>query len=226
MTPPAPQKKLAIDVVSDVVCPWCYIGKRRLEAALASLPDLPVEVRWRPFQLDPTIPAGGIDRRAYMEKKFGAERYREISAQISATGTEVGIAFAFADIKRAPNTLDAHRLIRWAETAGVQGAVKEHLMRLFFVEGGDIGDREVLVGVARAHGMDAAVVARLLNEGTDIDAVREEIISAQKLGISGVPFFILAGQLGISGAQTPEVLRSAILEAVALAAQATDVKAT
>ena len=219
-------KTLTIDVVSDVVCPWCYIGKRRLEAALASLPDIAVTVRWLPFQLDPTIPAQGLDRQAYMEKKFGAERYRDITANITAVGESLGIPFAFADIKRAPNTLDAHRLIRWAETAGVQGAVKEHLMRLFFVEGGDIGDREVLIGVARAHGMDADAVARLLEQGADIDAVRADIASAQSLGINGVPFFIIGGRIGVSGAQTPEVLRSAILEAVALAAQAADVNPT
>ena len=216
---------LTIDVVSDVVCPWCYIGKRRLESALAGLPDIAVKVRWLPFQLDPAIPPDGLDRQAYMEKKFGAERYRDITANITAAGESVGIAFAFADIKRAPNTLDAHRLIRWAESAGVQGAVKERLMQLFFVEGRDIGDRAELVEVARQHGMDGDLVARLLAEGADVDAVRGDIAMAQNLGVNGVPFFILANQLGVSGAQTPDVLRSAILEALALPPQPTDVNA-
>ena len=218
-------KTLTIDVVSDVVCPWCYIGKRRLEAALASLPDIAVTVRWLPFQLDPTIPAQGLDRQAYMEKKFGAERYREITTNIAAVGESVGIPFAFAAIKRSPNTLDAHRLIRWAGSAGVQDAVKEAIMHLFFIEGRDIGDRAELVEIARQHGMDGDLVARLLAEDADVDAVRDDIAVAQNLGVNGVPFFILARQLGVSGAQTPDVLRSAILEALALPPQPAAVSA-
>ena len=206
-------KPLVIDVVSDVVCPWCYIGKRRLEAALAEVPELYVTVRWHPFQLDPTIPPGGLDRVQYMNNKFGAERYAEISARIAEAGNEVGIAFAFGKIKRSPNTLDAHRVIRWAEALGVQGAVKEALMQAFFVDARDIGDVAVLADVAADAGMDRAVVAKLLAGDADKDAVRDEIEMAQKMGVSGVPFFIFAQKLGVSGAQPSEVLKGAMLEA-------------
>ena len=206
-------RPLVIDVVSDVVCPWCYIGKRRLEAAVAGLPELDVTVRWHPFQLDPTIPPGGLDRVQYMNNKFGAERYAEISARIAEVGNEVGIPFAFDQIKRSPNTLDAHRIIRWAEAAGVQGAVKEALMQAFFVDARDIGNVAVLADVAAAAGMDRAVVARLLAGDADKDAVRDEIESARKMGVNGVPFFIFAQKLGVSGAQAVEVLTGAMREA-------------
>lgn len=208
-------KTLAIDVVSDVVCPWCYIGKRRLEAALAASPDLDVTVRWHPFQLDPTIPAGGLDRKEYMNNKFGAERYAEISTRIAEVGREVGIAFNFAAIKRAPNTMDAHRVIRWAEAAGVQGAVKEALMQAFFVEALDIGDPAVLAEIAGEAGMDREVVARLLAGDADVEEVHEEVATAQKIGVTGVPFFIFAQRIGVSGAQTAEVLTAAMREALA-----------
>ena len=203
---------ITVDVVSDVVCPWCYIGKRKLEQALRDMPD--VEVRWRPYQLDPTIPAGGLDRKAYMDKKFGAERYKEISGRIAEAGAAEGIPFAFEKIAVSPNTLDAHRLIRWAASAGKQGEVKERLMQLYFTQGGDIGDRAVLVAVAEAAGMDGATVAKLLEDGSDIDAVREEIAMAQQMGVTGVPFFIFNGKVAVSGAQPPEVLRDALRQSM------------
>ena len=204
---------VTIDVVSDVVCPWCYIGKRKLEQALRGLPDVQVDVRWRPYQLDPTIPEGGTDRKAYMDNKFGAERYKEISARIAAAGAEVGIPFAFDRIGISPNTLDAHRLIRWAAGIGKQDAMKERLMQLFFVEGRDIGDRALLAQTAAALGMDGALVAKMLADGTDVDSVRAEIETARQLGVSGVPFFIFGGKVAVSGAQPPEVLRDALLQA-------------
>jgi predicted DsbA family dithiol-disulfide isomerase len=204
---------LTIDIVSDVVCPWCYLGEKRLEAALAEAPR-PVAVRWRPYQLDPTIPEGGLDRAEYMTKKFGASgRLKTVHDNLVRLGAEVGIHFAFDNIKRSPNTLDAHRVIRWANSAGVQGKVVDRLFRAYFVEGRDIGDRGVLIEIAGECGLDAGLVEKLLAEGADVDLVREEIAQAQAIGVSGVPFFIFAGRLGVPGAQDPSVLLSAMAQA-------------
>jgi predicted DsbA family dithiol-disulfide isomerase len=205
----APAETLTIDIVSDVVCPWCYIGKRNLEAALASLPENNVEIRWRPYQLDSTIPPEGIARRAYLERKFGA-RVDEIYTRVAAAGRDAGIDFAFEHIKRSPNTLDAHRLIRWAQSAGKQNEIVERLFRDFFIEGRDLGERSVLIEAAGAIGMEPDVVARLLEGDADKESVREEIATAQRLGVTGVPFFIIAGRFALPGAQPAEVLASAI----------------
>ena len=156
---------LTIDIVSDVVCPWCYLGEKRLDAALAEAPQ-PVAVRWRPYQLDPTIPDGGLDRAEYMAKKFGASgRLKAVHDNLTRLGAEVGLPFAFDKIKRAPNTLDAHRLIRWASSAGVQRKVVDRLFKAYFVEGRDIGDRGVLIDIAGECGLDARLVEKLLAEG-------------------------------------------------------------
>ena len=203
-------KPLTIDVVSDVVCPWCFIGKHKMEAALATMPDRVFDVRWHPFQLDPTIPRGGVDRHAYLANKFGEERIAAMHARLEAAGESAGVTFAFDRIKISPNTLDAHRLIRWSRSAGVQNAVKERLMQLYFVEGADIGDAAVLIDVAAAHGMDADTVARLLADGSDTDAVQAEIAQAQRVGVTGVPFFIIAGRYALSGAQEAAVIAEAI----------------
>jgi predicted DsbA family dithiol-disulfide isomerase len=204
---------LTIDVVSDVVCPWCYLGEKRLEAALAGAPQ-PVAVRWRPYQLDPTIPAGGLDRAEYMAKKFGKSgRLQSVHGNLTRLGAEVGIPFAFDKIKRAPNTLDAHRLVRWASSAGVQARVVDRLFKAYFVEGRDIGDRSVLTEIGGESGLDAELVEKLLAEGADVDLVREEIAQAQAIGVSGVPFFIFAGRIGVPGAQEPSVLRQAMTQA-------------
>jgi predicted DsbA family dithiol-disulfide isomerase len=201
---------LVIDVVSDVVCPWCYLGKKRLEAALAE--GGPAQVRWRPYQLDPTIPPEGLDRKTYMSAKFRDEaRLAEAHARLTALGAEVGVAFDFAAIRRSPNTLDAHRLIRFATEAGKGDEVVEALFRAYFVEARDIGDRGVLAEIGRAAGL-ADVEARL--SGGDGEAeVRTEIAQAQRMGVEGVPFFIFASKYAVSGAQTPEVLREAMAEA-------------
>ncbi len=204
---------LTIDVVSDVVCPWCYLGEKRLEAALAE-DSRPVAVRWRPFQLDPAIPPGGLDRAEYMERKFGRDgRLKSIHDRLVRLGEEVGIAFAFDRIERAPNTLDAHRLIRWAASAGAQREVVDCLFRAYFVEGRDVGDRAVLVDVATACGLDADNVDKLFTDGADADAVRREIAEARALGVTGVPFFIFAGRLGAPGAQDVAVLRRTMTQA-------------
>jgi predicted DsbA family dithiol-disulfide isomerase len=205
---------LIIDVVSDAVCPWCFVGKRRLEAALAQSDESRVAVRWRPFQLDPSIPPEGLDRRAYMRAKFNDDaRLAEVHARLKALGAEVGIQFDFEAISRAPNTLDAHRLIRWAAEAGAQDAVVERLFSDYFERGRDIGDRDVLVEAAAACGMDADRVRALLAGDGDLAEVRAEIEHARNVGVSGVPFFIFASRLAVSGAQSADVLAQAMKEA-------------
>lgn len=211
--------QLKLDIVSDVMCPWCYIGKRRLEEATGLLDGIELDIRWRPFQLDATIPRQGMDRKTYLDAKFGPERAREIYARIREAGAMVGIDFDFAAISRSPNTLDAHRLIRWAATAGRQDAVVEDLFRLYFVEGADIGDADVLTGVARRAGMDADLVAGLLDGEEDVDLVRHEAALAQAMGISGVPAFVFADRYLVSGAQAPEILADVARKSAAEAAQ-------
>ena len=206
---------LTIDVVSDVVCPWCYLGKRRLDAAIREAGDgAPIAVRWRPFQLDASIPAGGMDRRAYMKAKFNDDvRLAAIHDRLTDMGEQVGIAYAFDRIERAPNTLDAHRLIRWASDGDKQDAVVDRLFRLYFEEGRDIGDRQVLVEAARDCGMDVDLVEQRFAGGDDVDAVQAEIAQAQAVGVSGVPFFIFASRFGVPGAQDTDVLTKAIAQA-------------
>jgi len=209
---------ITVDVVSDVVCPWCFIGQKRLDKAVAAAGDVDVHISWRPFQLDPTIPPQGKDRREYMRAKFGSdERIREIHARIEPLGEAEGISFAFDAIKVAPNTLDAHRLIRWAGAAGeaVQNRLVRRLFQLNFEEGVNIGDHAVLVEAAREAGMDASVVATLLPTDADVEAVRTEIATASRMGISGVPCFLLEGKYAVMGAQDVDTLADAIRQVAA-----------
>jgi predicted DsbA family dithiol-disulfide isomerase len=204
-----------IDVVSDVVCPWCYIGKRRLEAALDAGDQPAPPIRWHPFQLNPDIPAGGVDRRTYLEDKFGGpERAREIYARVEAAGREVGIEFNFERIARQPNTLDAHRLIAWAQSddfANIDRLV-ERLFRAYFEEGIDIGDVDELARLASEAGYDMAAARVHLASA----AGRAEVAAADErtksMGIGGVPFFIFNQRVAVSGAQPPEVLRDALAQ--------------
>jgi len=211
---------LTVDVVSDVVCPWCYIGKRRLEAALARLreaePDLPVQVRWHPFQLNPDQPAEGTDRRRYIEAKFGGpDRAREVYARVAAAGATVGIPFAFDAIERQPNTLDAHRLIAWAQARreGDPDVLVEQLFRAYFLDGRFIGDCEELVRRAATAGYDAADARAFLAS----DEMKADVAGAdqraREMGVSGVPFFIFGGKTAVSGAHEPETLLEAIAQA-------------
>src|SRR5262245_22469112 len=214
----AERETIAVDVVSDVVCPWCFIGQKRLDKAIALSPDVEVEVHWRPFQLDPTIPREGKDRRRYMLDKFGSEeRIRQIHQRVEALGAAEGIDFAFEAIRMAPNTLDAHRVIRWAGTAGpdVQNRLVRRLFKLNFEEGQNIGDHAVLIEAAREAGMDAAVVETLLATDADVEAVRNEIGTAQRMGITGVPCFLLEGKYAVMGAQDADVLADAISQVAA-----------
>jgi predicted DsbA family dithiol-disulfide isomerase len=207
---------LTIDVVSDVVCPWCFLGKRRLDRAIASLAGQPVEIRWRPFQLDPSIPKTGVPRQAYLEKKFGAgPRLAELHKPLVEAGEREGIPYAFDKITVTPNSLDAHRLIRWAHTHDLQDAMVERLFSLYWIEGADIGARDVLIKAAVNVGLDGTLVAQLLQSEADLDAVIAEINQASGMGITGVPTFVLAGRYGVVGAESPEVLASAITRAAA-----------
>jgi predicted DsbA family dithiol-disulfide isomerase len=218
----AKRETISVDVVSDVVCPWCYLGQKRLDTAIGNVPEVDVEVRWRPFQLDPTIPPEGKDRKRYMLDKFGSEeRIRQIHARIEPLGEAEGINFAFDAIKVAPNTLDAHRVIRWAGTAGaeVQNRLVKRLFKLNFEEGQNLGDHAVLIEAAREAGMDAAVVETLLPTDADVEAVRSEIATAQRMGISGVPCFLLEGKYAVMGAQDADALADAIRQVAAAKAR-------
>jgi predicted DsbA family dithiol-disulfide isomerase len=202
----AAKTPVKIDIVSDVVCPWCYLGKARLEAALKALPDIEAEIHWRPYMLDPSIPRAGVDRKAYMEAKFGAgPRLGQIHGQLNGFGEEVGIAYDFDAIKVAPNTMNAHRLIRWAAQAGPgkQDKVVDLLFKAFFEEGLDIGSPPVLIDIAKKAGMDAAIVETLLPTDAEEAGVIGEIATSRQMGITGVPCFIIDQKYAVSGAQTP-----------------------
>jgi len=213
---------MEIDVVFDTVCPWCFIGKRRLERALEMRPHGDVRLRWRPFLLNPEMPSEGIDRTAYLVKKFGSEtRVRRIYGAIGDAGQSVEIDFAFDRIDRTPNSMDSHRLVRFAETNGGRGEiVVEALYQAYFLEGRDIGRRDVLLEIAGEIGLDAAALAVQFDDDTEIAAVHEENARAHRLGINGVPAFSFSGSLVISGAQEPPVLARMIDAARAMAGTA------
>ena len=211
-----------IDVVSDVVCPWCFIGKRRLEKALALNPDIPVEVHWRPYFLNDWIPREGISREQYLTTKFGSvERYKGIAQRVSAAAAAEGLTYAMDKISRQPNTLDAHRLIRWAGGIGKAAEMKQRLMDLYFTEGADLTNHAVLVQAATDVGLDPEDVRAALESDQDVADVEREAVSAKEAGIEGVPCFILDGKFAVSGAQAPEDLAEAI-ERVARAADAAE----
>ena len=213
-----PALKLMIDVISDVVCPWCYIGKRRLEAALALVAvegsAREVAVRWHPFELNPDLPSAGIDRRDYLDMKFGgAERAVKIYKRVRAGGTSAGIPFAFERIARQPNTRDAHRLVAWAQSRGDAGPLVERLFAAYFLEGRDPGDRDVLAAIAGEASHDTAAARAMLESGEEMEAVEASERRARGIGIDGVPFFIFNGRLAVSGAQEARVLADAIAAA-------------
>lgn len=218
---------LPIEIYSDIVCPWCFVGKRRLEQALALLRrDLPggetgVRVTWKPFELNPGLPREGIDRAAYRRTKFGSlERSRLLDARLLAVGESVGIPFAFDKIRRTPNTFDAHRLLWLAGCLGKQDALAEALFRAYFLEGLDVGDHELLASLAEASGIPRAQAASLLACGDGAAEVRTEEDRAWRSGIQGVPHFIVEGASPISGAQSPEVIAAVIEEGLRHRAEA------
>ena len=205
------QTPVRIDVVSDVVCPWCFIGKHRLEQAIAQIPDIPVEVHFRPYYLNDWIPRAGIARDEYLTTKFGSpERYRGIAGRVTAAAAAEGLVYASDKINRQPNTIDAHRLIRWADAIGRAPQMKQRLMEMYFTEGADLTDREVLVNAAAGIGLNADKVRAALATDKDEAEIEREVEQAKDAGIQGVPFFILAGKYGISGAQDPKALAQAI----------------
>jgi predicted DsbA family dithiol-disulfide isomerase len=207
---------LAVDVISDVICPWCYVGKRRLEKATAAVGG-PVAVRWLPLQLNPAMPKEGVSRREYRTKTFGSwERSQELDARVVAVGQAEGIHFAFDRIERTPNTLDAHRLVGLAERQGVQGAVVEALFRAYFTEGRDISTRQTLLDVVAEAGLDRDEAEAVLNSDGGLEAIKEADALARQLGVGGVPFFIVNGALTLSGAQQPEAFLEAFRQAAAM----------
>ncbi len=217
-------ERVTIDLVSDVVCPWCYLGKARLELAIAEVQDeVGVDVNWRPYRLNPDIPPEGVDQKTYLEEKLGgAEAVARGHEMLAQLGAEVGIRYDFDAIKIGPNTLDAHRLIHWASMEGreLQDHVVTGLFKANFEEGRNIGDHTVLAEIAEASGMDRKLAESLLKSDADKDIILGEIEAAQKMGVSGVPFFIIDGQYAVSGAQMPDVLAGALRDVAKLKAEA------
>jgi predicted DsbA family dithiol-disulfide isomerase len=216
---------LTIDIVSDVVCPWCYIGKRKLEAALA-LPEAaglpPVVIRWHPFQLNPDLPATGMPRKQYLEDKFGGpERAKTIYDRVRAAGDAVGLTLNIDGIAHQANTLAAHALIAFAQQGDQDGSdMKERLLKAYFVENRNIGDTDVLVAIATEAGLDADAARAFITNADERAAVSESDAQARQLGVTGVPFFIFNRQLAVSGAQDPATLLEAMKQAVAGAPEA------
>jgi predicted DsbA family dithiol-disulfide isomerase len=205
------QQPVRIDVVSDVVCPWCFIGKRRLEQAIAMHPDIPVEVHWRPYFLNDWIPREGIARADYLTAKFGSpERYAGIAQRVAAAAAEEGLVYAIDKIARQPNTTDAHRLIRWAAGIGKAAEMKQRLMDLYFTEGADLSNAAVLVQAAADVGLDPEDVRAALASEQDVEQVGQDVQEAKEAGIEGVPCFIFGGKFAVSGAQPAEYLAEAI----------------
>jgi predicted DsbA family dithiol-disulfide isomerase len=206
---------LAVDVISDVICPWCYIGKRRLEKAIAAF-GVPAKVRWLPFQLNPTMPKQGINRREYRTKKFGSwERSQELDARGIEVGKTEGIHFAFDRIERMPNTLDAHRLIGLAERQGIQDAVVEALFRAYFTDGRDISNRQTLLDVVAEAGLDRHEAEVMLNSDAGLEAIKDADELARRFRVEGVPFFVINGKATLSGAQQPDTFVEAFKQTVA-----------
>jgi predicted DsbA family dithiol-disulfide isomerase len=204
---------ISIDVVSDVICPWCFLGKRRLDKALALIPGVKAEIIFRPFFLDPTIPSEGLDRHAYMAAKFGEERLKTIHDPLIKAGQEDGVPYHFDKITRTPNTMDAHRLLRWAMVEGKQPDIAEALFMAYWSEGRDVGDHQVLADIAEALGMNREGVLKTLISEQDKAEVLAETTQAQKMGVTGVPTYIINRKYGVVGAQSAELLAEQIKKA-------------
>ena len=212
MSAASPQSKtVRIDVVSDVVCPWCFIGKRRLENALKLKPDIPVEIHWRPYFLNDWIPREGMSREQYLTTKFGSvERYQGIAQRVGMAAKQDGLVYDAARLSNQPNTTDCHRLIRWAGERGDAAQMKQRLMEMYFTEGADLTKRDTLVQAAVDCGFDEVQVRADLDSDKDVAAVTREAESAKEAGIEGVPCYIFGGILAVSGAPAPEYLADAI----------------
>jgi predicted DsbA family dithiol-disulfide isomerase len=204
---------ITLDILSDPICPWCYIGKTHLDAALAAIPDHPFVIQWHPFQLNPEMPAEGMDRRTYLETKFGGkEGAVRAYAPVVQNAEAAGLTINFEDMQRTPNTMDAHRLIHWAGIEGRQTAAVDALFKAYFVEARDIGDPDILADIADGLGMDAAVVRRLLQSDADREDIARRDAHSREMGVTSVPTFIVAGKHAVPGAQPPELWQKVIGE--------------
>ncbi|KUJ86072.1 polyketide biosynthesis protein [Ruegeria marisrubri] len=202
-----------LDILSDPICPWCYIGKTNLDKALAAIPDHPFIIEWHPFQLNPDMPDEGMDRREYLERKFGGkEGAVKAYAPVVEHAEKAGLNINFEAMQRTPNTLDAHRLIHWAGIEGKQTAAVDALFKAYFVDGRDIGDHEVLADIADSIGMDAAVVLKLLKSDADREDIRKRDAHSRQMGVNSVPTFIVANQHAVPGAQPAELWEKVINE--------------
>jgi predicted DsbA family dithiol-disulfide isomerase len=201
-----------VDIISDVICPWCYVGKRAFDIAVAARPEIAVTVRFRAYQLDPDVPAHGADRRQRLLEKFGgdAERLKAIGEALKDAAANVGLDLNPDRIERTPNTLDCHRLILWAASAGAQEMMVEALFQAYWREGEDLTCQDTLVAIARGCGLDGPVVRDLLSSEADIGAVRQEIDVARRMGVTGVPCFVFNQTFAVMGAQTPEKFERAL----------------
>ncbi|GAA6192732.1 DsbA family oxidoreductase [Phaeobacter sp. NW0010-22] len=207
------EQTVKLDILSDPICPWCFIGKTNLEQALANVPYHPFVIEWHPFQLNPEMPDSGMDRRAYLEGKFGGkEAAVKAYAPVVEYAEKLGLNINFEGMKRTPNTLDAHRLIHWAGIEQKQNQAVDALFTAYFVEARDIGDHEVLADVADSIGMDASVVRKLLNSDADRDDIRNRDAHSRKMGVNSVPTFIVASQHAVPGAQPPEMWEKVIAD--------------
>ena len=217
-------ERITVDIVSDVVCPWCYLGKARLDLAVAEvLDEVGVDINWRPYQLNPDYPPEGVDHQTKLAAKLGGKAAMDSAHDsLRKLGAEVGIKFDFDAIKIGPNTLDAHRVLHWAGFEGrdVQNAVMGALFKANFEEGLNVGDHAVLADIAEGCGLDRAVIAKLLDSDADIDTVKGEIDAAAQMGVNGVPFYIFDQQYAVSGAQAPDVLAGAIRDIAGMKAEA------
>ncbi len=206
---------IAIDIVSDTICPWCYVGKRRLERALAGFEADEVRTRWHPFQLNPGLPPEGMDRAEYVAAKFGgAEAARAVYDRIREAGAEEGIPFAFERMPRTPNTFASHRVVHYAAGERLQNEAVEALFQAVFVDGRDIGDRETLLDIGAECGLEPVALAEYLASAEGVDELRAGEARSRRMGVTGVPFFIIGGRYAVTGAQDPAVLRS-VLDKVA-----------
>lgn len=207
------QKTVKLDILSDPICPWCYIGKTQLDRALASVPDHPFVIEFHPFQLNPDMPEGGMDRRDYLEAKFGGkEAAVRAYAPVVEHAEAAGLSIDFEAMRRTPNTLDAHRLIHWAGIEGCQYEAVDALFNAYFTEGRDIGDPDVLCDIADSIGMDATVVRKLLASDADRDTIRQRDVHSREMGVNSVPTFIVAGKHAVPGAQPAELWQKVIEE--------------
>jgi predicted DsbA family dithiol-disulfide isomerase len=202
-----PRARVAIEVVFDLVCPWCFLGARRLRRMLRNRPDLSADIIWRPFLLHPDLAPQGVARQDYLARRFGGEeRARRVHGTMAELGRQEGIAFRFDRIRRIPHSLDAHRLVRWAARFGAADCVVDALFQAYFTAGADLSDPSVLAAIAAGQDLDAAAARRFLSSGAEVEAVHADNLRAHRLGINGVPCFVIAGRHAIAGAQEPEVL--------------------